>query len=111
MVDDPAHYGWKRHRHNALGQITRYLTPLAVYLPLGREVNERRATYRGLFRALLVRECINDMRLTLNQNQPLGNARFYAEIEAVTGQRRETRPRARRGGSDAHDPGQAELAV
>lgn len=33
--------------------------------------------------------------LALNQNQPLGNDRFYAEIEAVTGQRLEPRKRGR----------------
>jgi hypothetical protein len=36
-----------------------------------------------------------DLRLALNQNQPLGDDRFYAEIEAVTGQRREPRKRGR----------------
>jgi putative transposase len=31
--------------------------------------------------------------MALNQDQPLGNSRFYAEIEAMTGQRRELRKR------------------
>jgi len=30
-----------------------------------------------------------------NQDQPIGNARFYREIEAMTGQRRELRKRGR----------------
>jgi putative transposase len=33
--------------------------------------------------------------MTLNQNQPLGNSRFCAEIEAMTGQRRELKQRGR----------------
>ncbi len=33
--------------------------------------------------------------MALNQNQPIGNARFYAEIEAMTGQRRALRQRGR----------------
>ncbi|HQQ35209.1 MAG TPA: hypothetical protein PK372_04655 [Rugosibacter sp.] len=33
--------------------------------------------------------------LALNQKQPLGNSRFYAEIEDMTGRRREAKPRGR----------------
>jgi putative transposase len=33
--------------------------------------------------------------MALNQNQPIGNARFYAEIEAMTGQPRVLRQRGR----------------
>ena len=43
---------------------------------------------RGLFRAQLNGRAINDIRLALNRNRPLGNSRFYAKIEPVTGQRR-----------------------
>ena len=38
---------------------------------------------------------IHDIRLALNQSQPLGNSRFLAKIEKVTGTRREARPRGR----------------
>jgi putative transposase len=31
--------------------------------------------------------------MPLNQDQPIGNRRFYAEIEAMTGKRRELRKR------------------
>ncbi len=33
--------------------------------------------------------------MALNQDQPIGNERFYREIETVTGQRRELRKRGR----------------
>ena len=36
-------------------------------------------------------KAIDDIRLALNQNQPLGSSRFYARIEAMTGQRREAK--------------------
>ena len=49
------------------------------------------------------------IRLALNQNQPLGNSRFHARIEAMTGQRREARPRGRpRVRQDESGPGDAE---
>ena len=56
---------------------------------------ERHEAYRALFRTALEDAPLADLRLALNQNQPLGNDRFYAMIEAVTGQRREPRKRGR----------------
>jgi putative transposase len=38
---------------------------------------------------------IDAIRLALSQNQPLGNERFYAKIEKMTGIRRQARPRGR----------------
>jgi putative transposase len=52
-------------------------------------------SYRALFRAHLDGAAIDDIRLALNQSQPLGNARFYAKIESMTGVRREAKPRGR----------------
>ncbi len=95
MVDDPAHYHWTSYRSNALGQPDARLTPHLLYLALGRTDRDRQAAYRSLFRAHLDRAAIDDIRLALNQSQPLGNAHFYAKIEQMTGMRREARPRGR----------------
>jgi putative transposase len=95
LVDDPGHYRWTSYRHNALGQANPYLTPHPLYLALGCDDKARQAAYRALFRAQLDRKAIDHIRLALHQNQPLGNSRFYAKIEAMTGQRREARPRGR----------------
>ena len=115
MVDDPAHYRWTSYRYKAQGQASPYLTPHPLYLALGRDDKERQAAYRELFRAQLDSKAIEDMRLALNQNQPLGNSRFYAKIEAMTGQKREAKPRGRpqknHDESPAHDIGQAELGL
>jgi putative transposase len=95
MVDDPAHYRWTSYRHHALGQANPILTPHPLYLALGKDDNTRQTAYRALFRAQLDKAAIDDIRLALNQNQPLGNSRFYDKIEAMTGQRREAKPRGR----------------
>jgi len=71
------------------------LSPHPLYRALGREDKERQAAYRALFRAHLDHAAIDDIRLALNQSQPLGNARFYAKIEQITGIRREAKPRGR----------------
>jgi putative transposase len=95
MVDDPAHYRWTSYRANALGQTDARLTPHALYLALGSNDKDRQTAYRALFRAHLDGAAIDDIRLALNQSQPLGNARFYAKIESMTGVRREAKPRGR----------------
>ncbi len=93
MVDDPAHYRWTSYRANGLGEADAQLTPHPLYLVLGDSDKERQANYRALFRAQLDRAAIDDIRLALNQNQPLGNERFYAKIEKMTGVRWEAKLR------------------
>jgi putative transposase len=95
MVEDPAHYRWTSYRANALGQSDRGVTPHALYRALGRSDKERQVAYRALFGAELDRAAIDDIRLALNQSQPLGNGRFHAKIEKMIGVRREAKPRGR----------------
>lgn len=95
MVDDPAHYRWTSYRANGLGQHSAALTPHPLYLSLGEDDKARQQAYRALFRAQLDKEAVDDIRLALGQNQPLGNERFYTHIEKLTGQRREAKPQGR----------------
>lgn len=108
MVDDPAHYRWSSYRANALGQVDARITPHALYRALGRGDAARQAAYRSLFRPHLPQVAIDDIRLALNQNQALGNARFHAQIEAMTGRRCEARPRGRPRNEDEARTGVAE---
>lgn len=95
MVDDPAQYRWSSYRANALGASDLLLSPHPLYLALGADDPQRRAAYRGLFRNALEDRPLEDLRLALNQDQPIGNDRFYHQIETMTGQRRELRKRGR----------------
>jgi putative transposase len=95
MVDDPAHYRWSSYRHHAMGQSADWLTPHPLYLALDTEAKRRQAAYRALFRSELDEEAISDIRLALNQNQPLGNSRFLNRVERMVGERREAKPRGR----------------
>ncbi len=95
MVNDPANYRWSSYRSNALGQTSAIITPHPLYQSLGANSEERQDKYRALFRAQLDAPAISDIRLALNQNQPLGNEHFYQYIEQMTGQRRESKPRGR----------------
>jgi putative transposase len=115
MVDDPAHYRWTSYRANALGQASDLLVPHAVFLGLGRSDAARRQAYRALFRPHLEQAAIDDIRLALNQSQPLGDSRFHGMIELVMGERRQARPRGRptvEGGDAASVPaGQGSLEL
>jgi putative transposase len=91
MVDDPAHYRWSNYRANALGEPDALMSQNPLYLALGVEEGQRRCAYRELFRDALDEKPISDLGLALNQDQPTGTDRFYREIEALTGQRRELR--------------------
>jgi putative transposase len=101
MVSDPADYRWSSYRANALGEANALLSPHPLYLAMGQGDSQRQEAYRTLFRAELDDAPITELRMALNQNQPIGNRRFYADIEAMTGQRRELRKRGRPRKTDA----------
>ena len=115
MVDDPAHYRWSSYRHNALGQADSHLTPHPVYTAIAATNKGRQSAYRALFRSHLDAAAIDDIRLALNQNQPLGNSRFHAQIEKRLGERRAARPRGRprreEAGAVRVFPGRGRLAL
>ncbi len=95
MVDDPAKYPWSSYLANGLGQPDALLSTHVLYLSLDREVQPRQAAYRALFRSELNKEALADIRLALNQGQPLGKGRFLDQIEQMVGRRCEVRPRGR----------------
>jgi putative transposase len=95
MVADPAEYRWSSYRANALGERDAVVLPHPHYLALGDEDDTRRRAYRDLFAGALGEKPLSELRMALNQDQPIGNDRFYREIEVMTGQRRELRKRGR----------------
>ena len=113
MADDPAHYRWSSYRANALGVDDVLITPHFLYMDLAEDAIGRQAHYRSLFRHELDSEATSDIRLAVSQNQPLGNDRFIAMIEKMTGRQREAkprgRPRAKRNGNNMNVQHQAEL--
>jgi putative transposase len=95
MVSDPGDYPWSSYRANALGLANPILSPHPLYLALAANNAVRHKLYRDLFRTTLDDAPLADLRMALNQDQPVGNNRFYAQIEAMTGQRRTLRKRGR----------------
>jgi putative transposase len=87
MVTDPANYSWSSYRAHALGGKVKMWTPHSEYLALGSTCGFRTAAYRRLFKEELDRKLVSEIRLAANTGLALGNDRFKAEVERLTGQR------------------------
>ncbi|MEP6703044.1 MAG: transposase [Betaproteobacteria bacterium] len=105
LVKDPGHYQWSSYRANGLGHPDSRLTPHPHFLALGTNDHKRQEAYRAMFAPPVAESMTDEIRMALNQCQPLGGERFQLRIEQVTGIRREARPRgrpsSRRGAADA----------
>lgn len=95
MCADPAHYPWSSYRGNALGAEMSLITPHPLYAGLGHDDASRQSAYQALFNEVLPDQVITDIRQAVTQMLPLGDSRFLAAIEQVTGQKQEPRPRGR----------------
>ena len=95
MVRDPGEYAWSSYRTNGLGASDPLLSAHSLYLELGDSPESRQASYRELFRTGLDEAALAELRLAIQQSQPIGSERFLQQIEQMTGQRREARPRGR----------------
>ena len=111
MVDEPAHYRWSSYRMNGLGQPDALITPHLLYQSLAVRSDVRLARYRALFTQQIEVEQITDIRMALQQSQPLGDSRFADTIERVTGERRVVRPRGRPRSAGGGDVDTQQLAL
>lgn len=114
MVRDPGEYPWSSYRANGLGASDPLLSPHPLYLQLGASPASRQAAYRDLFRTELDEAALSELRLAIQQSQPIGSERFLQQIEQMTGQRREARPRGRprlEPDEPKERPGQMELGL
>jgi len=87
MIEHPADYAWSSYSINALNKTTELCSPHFLYLALGRDKAERQENYRALFNHHVEETVLDEVRLTVNKGLVLGNERFKAEIESLTGRR------------------------
>ncbi|MFN2308665.1 MAG: transposase, partial [Gammaproteobacteria bacterium] len=85
MVDHPPDYPWSSYARNARGAAQPLVTPHSLYRRLGRTDSERQSAYRKLFRAHLSQSDIDAIRTATNRAWVLGNDRFNAKIEKLSG--------------------------
>ena len=90
LVQDPADYVWSSYRANAFGQSSAKMwSPHNEYLALGKNKRQRLKAYQQLFLSEIGSELITNIRNALNTGLVLGNDRFRAEVEQLTGQPQE----------------------
>jgi putative transposase len=87
MVRHPREYRWSSYRANGEGRSNTLIQPHDMYQRLGRTPESRREAYRGLFKAHLDHEMLDQIRSATNGNYALGSARFQEEIERILGRR------------------------
>jgi putative transposase len=85
MVDKPEQYHWSSYRANACEGFDPLLTAHPLYLALANDAKEHCFNYRVLFRVPLCDDNVHEIREAVTMNRELGNARFKAEVESVTG--------------------------
>lgn len=95
IVSDPADYDWSSYRANALGRAEARLSLHPVFLALGGDGRARCEAYRRLFEIGQPVSQLDDIRLSLNQSQPLGNRSFQVAMQQLSGASRVARPRGR----------------
>jgi putative transposase len=87
MVDEPSKYPWSSYQINGLGKQSDLCKPHEQYVALGTSVKERRSEYRNLFKQHIKDSLITDIRESLAKGLALGNNKFKAEIESLSGRR------------------------
>ncbi len=87
MVRAAKDFRWSSYRWNALGRADPVITPHALYLGLHRNEGKRREAYRALFRSHTDPEEQSRIHRLSEMGMPLGNDRFQARLEEVTGLR------------------------
>ncbi len=87
MASRPGDYPYSSYVGNALGAQDPLLTPHALYRRLGKTAAEIRRAYRALFRRRLEEAALKDIREATNMAWALGDERFKAEVQRLTGRR------------------------
>ena len=96
LVHHPREYRWSSYRANAEGKDDDLLTPHERYLALGRTANQRRETYREIFKAHVDEAEVKKINAAWQTGTPLGNPYFKEKVEkklkTKVGQDRRGRP-------------------
>jgi len=95
MVETPGEYPWSSYGANGHGQVDEWVSPQSIYRQLGNDAGERCAAYRRLFRVALDPKVLSEIREASNKAWVLGNDRFKARVEELSGRRAGRKPRGR----------------
>jgi putative transposase len=95
LVGKPQDYRWSSYAHNALGQSDEMISPAREYLRLGDSDAERVKAYRKLFQQKLEKQQVDKITEATLKGWVLGDQRFAAKIEKLSGRRATPLPKGR----------------
>jgi len=95
MVKRPADYPWSSYAANARGQDDALTVAHPLYRRLGPSGPERQRAYRQLFRGPVGKADLQAIRKATNTGWALGDDRFRANVEKLSGRRAAPRPSGR----------------
>jgi putative transposase len=95
LVEHPGDYPYSSYRANAQGESDALVMPHRPYRRLGETPGERQAAYRQLFKGHLSKTDLDAIRDTLHKGWALGDPRFRAKIEKLSGRRATPLPKGR----------------
>lgn len=110
MVAHPGEYRWSSYGANAQGEASALIRPHPLYGALGLTDEERRATYRELFRHELDPGLVDEIRRATHGGLVLGSERFAQEVALLAG-RRTQRGKAGRPCKQSAEPMQTALSM
>jgi putative transposase len=108
MVGHPRDYRWSSYRANAEDRADPLVTRHALVAALGRDEDERRQAYRGLFDVDLDASTLELIRTRTNGGFALGSKQFETDLAHVLARpvkprlRRRRRNRLKRAGEEDH---------
>lgn len=85
MVNEPQDYHWSSYQINALGKLSRLLTPHPLYVSLGITGEQRQRQYRYLFQENISGKQLHEIRQSANKGLVLGTDEFVTQVERLTG--------------------------
>ena len=95
MVKAPGDYRWSSYSTNALGEVNTLISPHPEYVALGATPEDRRQTFRELFRTEVDDPAWTLIRTATQQGVLVGDSRFADLIAQRLGQTLIPRPRGR----------------
>ena len=95
LVNKPGDYAWSSFARNAQGKADEMITPAREYRALGDNDKECAGAYRKLFRSKLDNDLATRIHDSAMKGWVLGDARFAAKIEKLSGRRAAPLPKGR----------------
>ncbi len=87
MVEHPDQYRWSSYTCNALCVDNAIIKPHELYLSLAGTAEKQQAVYRALFATSIKKDELVLIRSSLQLGTLIGNDKFTAYIESVTGRK------------------------